>query len=58
LIQIKDLLFWKIAATLQAMPDVGPWTKGYSELEIRTMTADEIRRAYADCVRGLLAEAR
>jgi len=56
--QIKDLLFWKMAATARAMPDVGPWAKGYSELGIRTMTADDIRRAHADCVQGLLDETR
>ena len=56
--QIKDLLFWKMAAAARAMPDVGPWAKGYSELGIRTMTADKIRSAHADCVQGLLDEAR
>ena len=56
--QIKDLLFWKMAAAARAMPDVGPWAQGYSELGIRTMTADEIRRAHAECVQGLLNEAR
>ena len=47
---IKDLLFWKMAATARAMPDVGPWAKGYSQLGIRTMAADKIRRAHAGCV--------
>ena len=54
--QIEDLLFWKMAAAARAMPDVGPWAKGYSELGIRTMTADEIRRAHAECVQELLDE--
>ena len=53
---IKDLLFWKMAAAARAMPDVGPWAQGYAELGIRTMTADEIRRAHAECVQGLLDE--
>lgn len=56
--QIKDLLFWKMVAAARAMPDVGPWAQGYSELGIRTLTADEIRRAHSDCVQGLLSEAR
>ena len=56
--QIKDLLFWKMVAVARAMPDVGPWAQGYSELGIRTMTADEIRRAHAECVQGLLDESR
>jgi len=56
--QIEDLLFWKMAATARAMPDIGPWARGYSELGILTMTADEIQRAHAECVQGLLDEAR
>jgi aminoglycoside phosphotransferase (APT) family kinase protein len=51
---IKDLLFWKMAAAARAMPDVGPWTQGYAELGIRTMTAGDIRKAHADFVRDLL----
>jgi aminoglycoside phosphotransferase (APT) family kinase protein len=51
---IQDLHFWKMVAAARAMPDVGPWAQGYSELGIRKMTADEIRRGHSDYVRSLL----
>jgi aminoglycoside phosphotransferase (APT) family kinase protein len=51
---IQDLLFWKMVAAGRAMPDVGPWAQGYSELGIRKMTPDEIRVAHSDYVQKLL----
>jgi len=54
--QVKDLLFWKMAAAARAMPDPGPWAQGYSELGIRKMDADKIRRAHSRFVEGVLEE--
>jgi aminoglycoside phosphotransferase (APT) family kinase protein len=53
---VHDLLFWKMAATAMPMPDIGGWAKGYAELGIRKMTADDIRRAHTKFVRVLLGE--
>ena len=54
--QVKDLLFWKMAAAARAMPDPGPWAQGYAELGIRKMDANEIRRAHSKFVKDVLEE--
>ena len=45
-----------MAAAARAMPDPGPWAQGYSELGIRKMDADKIRRAHSRFVEGVLDE--
>jgi aminoglycoside phosphotransferase (APT) family kinase protein len=53
---VTDLLFWKMLAAAMPLPDAGPWAKGYKELGLRHMNADEIRQAHSKHITNLLAE--